>query len=234
MNKRILVTGASRGLGYFLAKRYLEKGEMVFAGVRSLSSANLTILKDMYPDTFIPIELEVSDTESVIKASQAVLNYTDRIDVVINNAAIHSDSSFEVLENADIDDCVSVYNINSVGPLRVVKAFLSLIRKSDSAKIINISSESGSIGSCGREKEFDYCMSKAALNMGSKLLSNYLKKDNVLVLAIQPGWMRTDMGGVNAMLDPYENACKLVDLFEQTNDLNSPIFIDNDGKELLW
>lgn len=234
MNKRILITGASRGLGYFLVKRYLEKEDMVFAGVRNLSSPNLVKLKEMYPNTFFPVELDVANTESVKKASQAVVAYTDRLDIIINNAAIHSDTSFDVLENADIDECLDVYNINSVGPLRVVKAFLTFIRKSNGAKIINISSESGSIGSCGREKEFDYCMSKAALNMGSKLLSNYLKKDNVLVLAIQPGWMRTDMGGLNAQLDPYETACKLVDLFERTNDLNSPIFIDNEGNELLW
>ena len=109
-----------------------------------------------------------------------------------------------------------------------------MIRGSQSGKIINISSESGSISTCQREKEFDYCMSKAALNMGTKLLANYLKKDNILVVSVHPGWMRTDMGGQNAHLDPYETACKLVDLLENINDVNSPNFIDNEGNLYPW
>jgi len=164
-----------------------------------------------------------------------VEKYTDHIDILINNAAIHSETSFEVLENADIDQCLEVYDINAVGPIRVVKAFLQLLKNSQAAQIINISSESGSISTCKREKEFDYCMSKAALNMGTKLLSNYLKKDNIKVLAVHPGWMRTDMGGSNAALDPYETACQLVNLFNQSNNQgDEPIFIDNTGNEFPW
>ena len=77
-------------------------------------------------------------------------------------------------------------------------------------------------------------MSKAALNMGTKLLSNYLKKDNIIVLSIHPGWMRTDMGGQNAHLDPYETACRLVELFNKPTDNEHPIFIDNNGNEYPW
>jgi NAD(P)-dependent dehydrogenase (short-subunit alcohol dehydrogenase family) len=77
-------------------------------------------------------------------------------------------------------------------------------------------------------------MSKAALNMGTKLLSNYLKKDNVIVLAVHPGWMRTDMGGSNADLDPYETACQLISVFEGITDTASPVFIDNKGQVYPW
>lgn len=133
-----------------------------------------------------------------------------------------------------MDECLEVYDVNAVGPLRVVKEFLGLIRLGTNPKIINISSESGSISTCGREKEFDYCMSKAALNMGTKLLSNYLKKGHVTVLAVHPGWMRTDKGGANADLDPYETACRLVDLFDTLQEKNTPIFIDNRGEAYPW
>jgi NAD(P)-dependent dehydrogenase (short-subunit alcohol dehydrogenase family) len=170
----------------------------------------------------------------VVNAASEISRFTDRIDILINNAAIHNDTSFEILEKADLDDCLQVYDVNSMGPLRVVKAFLTLLRKSKSGKIINISSESGSIGACGREKEFDYCMSKAALNMGTKLLSNYLKKDNIIVLAVHPGWMRTDMGGSNAELDPYETACRLTELFEGVNNTDNPVFVDNKGNVYPW
>lgn len=234
MNKKVFVTGASRGLGFYFTQKYLENGETVFAGARDTSSAKLQALKEKYPDTLIPVTLDVIDTESVNEAARIIGTYTEGIDIIINNAAIHSATSFEILERADIDDCLMTYDVNSLGPIRVVKACLSMIRKSSAGKIINISSESGSIGACGREKEFDYCMSKAALNMGAKLLANYLKKDNVIVLSIHPGWMRTDMGGPNAHLDPYETACQLVELFENTNTLDTPIFIDNEGQEYPW
>lgn len=233
MKQTILITGASRGLGFYLAKRYLETNNIVFAGVRDLDFPKLKELQESYPNTFIPIILEVSSTESINKASEKVKEHTDKIDILINNAAIHSESSYKILEETDLDECLEVYNVNSIGPIRVVKAFLSFIKENRNAKVFNISSESGSIGNCRREREFDYCMSKAALNMGTKLLSNYLKKDNILVFTIQPGWMRTDMGGPNAHLDPYENACCLVDLFASANE-ETPMFIDNKGNELPW
>ncbi|HWT75810.1 MAG TPA: SDR family NAD(P)-dependent oxidoreductase, partial [Mobilitalea sp.] len=91
--------------------------------------------------------------------------------------------------------------------------------------------------SCGTTKcvtEIDYSLSKAALNMETKLLSNYLKKDNIIVLAVHPGWMRTDMGGQRALLDPYETACQLVELFESINSTDNPIFIDNKGNVFPW
>lgn len=234
MERRILITGASRGLGFFFAQKYLEEGDIVFAGVRDLQSPNITTLKERYPNTLIPVELEVKSTESINKAVEIVKTYTDRVDMIINNAAVHSESSFEILEKADIDEGLEVYDINGLGPIRVVKAFVDLVRKSLQGKIINISSESGSLTTCNREKEFDYCMSKAALNMGTKLLANYLRKDSILVLSVHPGWMRTDMGGKNAHLDPYETACKLVELLDGINDINGPIFIDNTGKEYPW
>mgnify|MGYP000874517308 CR=1 FL=1 len=235
MVQSVLITGASRGLGYCFARKYLEDGALVFAGVRDMNSESLNLLKQQYPDKLIPVKLDVTATSIINEAVKMVEKYTDHIDILINNAAIHSETSFEVLENADIDQCLEVYDINAVGPIRVVKAFLQLLKNSQAAQIINISSESGSISTCKREKEFDYCMSKAALNMGTKLLSNYLKKDNIKVLAVHPGWMRTDMGGSNAALDPYETACQLVNLFNQSNNQgDEPIFIDNTGNEFPW
>ncbi len=234
MSRSILITGAARGLGLCFAKKYLKDGFMVFAGTRDLEAPKLKDLQREYPNAFLPVELEVTDTESVAAAARTVRSYTEKLDLIINNAAVHNSTSFEVLEKADLDDCLKVYDINSLGPLRVVKGFLPFLRNNPGAKVINISSESGSISTCGREKEFDYCMSKAALNMASKMLSNYLRKDQIIVLAVHPGWMRTDMGGGNAALDPYETACKLAYLFETRNDPDGPGFIDNQGNEYPW
>ena len=233
MKKEILVTGASRGLGFCFVKRYLEEGNRVFAGYRN-NAGGLKSLKQEYGALLELVVLDVADTASVEAAAMQIKELTNHLDIVINSAGIHSDTSFEILETTNLDDCSFVYNVNAVGPLRVAKAFLPLIRNGNAPKIINISSESGSITWSGRVKEFDYCMSKAALNMGSKLLSNYLKEDKISVLAVQPGWMRTDMGGPKADLDPYETAVKLVKLFQNIKDLDTPIFIDNEGQSIPW
>ena len=233
MKKEILITGASRGLGFCLVRRYLEEGSRVFAGYRGCNAEGLTSLKKEYGNLLEPVILDVTDTASVQAAAAKVAELTGHLDIIINSAGIHCDTSFDILEETNLDDCNSVYDVNAVGPLRVVKAFLPLIKKGTVPKIINISSESGSITWTGRVKEFDYCMSKAALNMGTKLLSNYLKEDKIIVVAVQPGWMRTDMGGPNADLDPYENAGKLAALFHRIEE-NHPVFIDNEGKAIPW
>jgi len=230
MNKKVLIAGASRGLGLFLTQRYLELGDTVFAGVRNTGAPHIAALAATYGGRLFPVEMDVSNTSSVTRAVTAVSEHTNTLDILINNAGIHCASSFAPLPEADLDDCLAVYNVNAIGPLRVIKAFDNFL--STGARIINISSESGSIGLSGRKTEFDYCMSKAAMNMSSKILQNGVADRGIKVLAIQPGWMRTDMGGTNADLDPYETACKLVDLFADY--AGGAIFLDNDGTELVW
>jgi len=234
MNKTVLVTGASRGLGFYFVKKYLEDGDTVFAGARDISADNLTELKKEFPDRLIPVTLDVADTKSVKEAAALVMEHTKKLDIVVNNAGIHSKSTHGTLEKLDVDDALPVLNTNSLGPLRVAQAFISLIRNSFLGKIINITSECGSCGTTKCVTEIDYSLSKAALNMETKLLSNYLKKDNIIVLAVHPGWMRTDMGGQRALLDPYETACQLVELFESINSTDNPIFIDNKGNVFPW
>jgi len=232
MANKVLIAGASRGLGRFLAQRYLENGDIVFAGVRDMGAPHIAELKAKFGERLVVVEMDVSDTDSVNAAVKAVLAHTDSLDMLIFNAGIHCGSSFEPLQDANLDDCLEVYNVNAVGSLRVIKGFDAFLH--DGAKFINISSESGSIGISGRTKEFDYCMSKAAMNMASKLLQNYFDDAGrkVRMLAVQPGWMRTDMGSMNADLDPYETACKLVDLFAAYD--GEALFVDNDGTRLPW
>ena len=235
MHGKVLITGASRGLGLCLAVRYLEVGGTVFACARDSASKPLAELKEKYGGFLIPVKMDVTSTEAVNQAAEIVARCTDKLDLIVNNAGIHSDTSFNAIESTDLDDCVTVYDVNAVGPLRVVKSFLPLIAKSEKGLIVNISSESGSISTAVRTKEFDYCMSKAALNMGTKLLHNYLKDKGVNIVTVHPGWMRTDMGGPNADLDPYENAVQLVELFNKIrDDTDGPVFIDNKGREYPW
>src|SRR5262249_57807923 len=125
-------------------------------------------------------------------------------------------------------------DVNALGPLRVVQAFLPLLRAGRSPLLVNVSSEAGSIGPAGRDREFDYCMSKAALNMATRLLGNYLS-GAVRVLALHPGWLRTDMGGPHAALDPDAVAETVSErLLGDDPAPSSSLFIDHQGRPLPW
>lgn len=236
MHKYVLITGASRGLGYALASQYLQKGYQVFACVRDIDHTQLLSLKNQYLDNLLIIPMDVALTSSVQEAAKQVSTHCNQLDLIINNAGIHPQGTLLALEEVNLDNGLEVYNVNAIGALRVAKEFLSLLSKGENPILLNISSEAGSIRNCPRSKEFHYCMSKAAMNMGSMLLQNYLKeKDNkIKVLAIHPGWIRTDMGGANADLDPLEVAEDILALTKMPHDINGPIYMDRFGKELEW
>lgn len=224
----VLITGASRGLGLALANSYAAEGFYVIACARNTFSINLQKLKEEYKDNLYIVPLDVASTDSVEKASVQVGQAVAGIDIIINNAAIHAEDSSLELEKANIDNCLEVYNVNTLGALRVAKAFLPLLEQGHSKILVNISSEAGSIANCYREKEFDYCMSKAAMNMQSKLLQNHLKTRDIKVLAIHPGWMRTDMGGPDADLAPIEAANSVRSIVEKyRSGQSSQLYIDN-------
>lgn len=235
MNKNVLIAGASRGLGFSLTCQYLKNGFTVFACARNVESIKLVTLKSEFKDSLIIIQMDVSSSQSVKDAASHIKSYCTKLDIVINNAGVHCEDSFEMLENVNLDNALEVYNINSIGALRVAKEFLGFLENGEDKILVNISSEAGSIGSCNRAKEFDYCMSKAALNMGSKILQNYIKEKGIKVLAVQPGWMRTDMGGTSADIDPNEAAECILKLVEDNkHNLESPVFVDRFGEALDW
>jgi NAD(P)-dependent dehydrogenase (short-subunit alcohol dehydrogenase family) len=231
--QRILITGASRGFGAALAASFAQRGARVFAGARHPRPV-LERTAARYPQSITIVGLDVSDGESVEQARAAVAAREQALDMVINNAAIRSPTVGNPIESIDFADVARTLDVNAVGPLRVVQAFLPLLRAGASPLLVNVSSEAGSIGPAGRDREFDYCMSKAALNMATRLLSNYLD-GAVHVLALHPGWLRTDMGGAHAALDPETTADIVADrlLLEQSHPSGFP-FIDYEGKPLSW
>lgn len=213
MNKTIIVTGAGRGLGYSIVVRHLEMKDYVYAYDYSLTDElkKLTEGSDLLKIN----QCDISSTESVTEAIQEVLKTGSQIDILYNVAGVFRFDDKVGLAETDLDLCASMYNINAVGALRVVKAALPLLRSE--SLVINISSEAGSIGACWREKEYSYCMSKAALNMGAKIMSNEFSKKSIRILNLHPGWMRTAMGGSRALassdsISPQESAMHIVNI----------------------
>jgi NAD(P)-dependent dehydrogenase (short-subunit alcohol dehydrogenase family) len=239
MSKFACVTGADRGLGLGLVMKLLDKGYTVFAG-RYLKDWNeLERLKTLFEERLYIVDLDNTNETSVRVAREFIESKTDTLDVLINNAAILGDTEKTILDDLDFEEMKQVFNVNTLGPLRVSNALISLILKGEDKLIVNISSEAGSISDCERESWFGYCMSKSALNMQCAVMHNKLKKLGGQVLAIHPGWVKTYMRGKvdeAAALTPEQSAEHIVELIHNHEKYKSekPAYVDYSGKEMKW
>ena len=236
--QHVLITGTGRemALGFNFVRRYLENGDVVIATIRRPSQA-LEQLQKQYPDTLHILTMDLSSTDSVNEAFAQAEKLVPCLDLIINNAVTTSPDINKELEDFDLDTICPAFNVATVGPLRVIKTFLPLLKKAPgTALIANISSEAGSIGKCYRTTYIDYGMSKAALNMATKTLHNKFKDDPRLnILCVHPGWVRTNEGNAKAPFGSYEQAETLRLLFEKKRcDKTGPIFVTHDGEEYPW
>jgi len=196
----ILITGASRGLGFGLVQQYAEahNKNQVFAGVRSVNgttSKGLISFAKTHTNVHI-IPLDVSNDQSVVDSVSHVTKLVNHIDVIVNNASHLGRPDGVKTTSADL---VTTYRTNVVGPLLVVQAYLPLLQASSEAKVIIVSSTVGSNSLASKYVAsgfYSYYTSKAALNYLNNLLSHAIP--NILFLAIHPGWVDTDMGGAAA------------------------------------
>lgn len=238
MKQNVLITGTGRemALGFNFVRRYLEQGDTVFACVRKPSEA-LEQLREGYPETLHILTMDIGSTESVNAAAEEAARLVPCLDLIINNAVTTSPDTNKELEEFDLDTVMPALNVATVGPLRVIKAFLPLLKKSEgTALIVNISSEAGSIGACYRSTYIDYGMAKAALNMATKTLHNKFKDDPKMnIICVHPGWMRTNPGNAKAPFDPYEHAETMRLMFEEKrHDKEGPIFVTYSGEAYPW
>lgn len=232
MQPSILITGADRGLGLSLTKHFLSLDFRVFAGCfqpsrlldqLKLSTQSLTILP-----------LDITDADSIQAALNVVALETDCLDILLNNAGIHLETHRPPLESTDLEVVRRTFEVNAMGPLRMTKAFFPLLSRGGRKIIANISSEAGSIADCWRKSEYGYSMSKAALNMQTRILHNDLSPQDFTVLAVHPGWMRTEMGGMDADIDAAESAAGIAALILKENPAEAGIYLDYLGSPLQW
>lgn len=231
----ILLTGANRGLGYYLTKIGLEKGHKMFAGIRDKTPETtqlLLMLKEEYQDKLSMIEIDVTEESTISGAVQFLKEKDEKVDVIINNAGILLQRDKNI-EDLDLDEVMRSFDINTLGPIRIIKHFLPLLMQGENQSIINISSEAGSITNA-YNPDYPYGMSKVALNMLSEKLNVYLKEKDINVFAIHPGWMKTDMGGKKAPTDPSDTASNIFKIIERKVEVTSKyVFIDHKGKPMI-
>lgn len=215
----ILITGASRSLGLCLAVTAAQRGHTVIAGVRDRSKLDEQAQHMLQHTNIEIVTLNVQDEQSVSACAADISQRYGKLDAVINNAAI-SLGDQDTIEQVNLDELAQTMDVNLYGPIRVVKHCLPLLRQGTHASILNVSSDRGSMTKVHeRSRFYAYSLSKSALNMFSQMIALYVKEADIQVLAVHPGWMRTDMGGPNADLDPMTCAEKLCDLAERTQEV---------------
>jgi NAD(P)-dependent dehydrogenase (short-subunit alcohol dehydrogenase family) len=187
-----LVTGANRGIGLEVVRQLAERGFTAVLGSRDLEKGRAAAegLGDLDVDTR---RLDVADPDSVRELAGELEEAYGRLDVLVNNAAIHYDP-WQRGVDADLDLVHEALETNLFGAWRTTQACLPLLRRSQHGRIVNVSSGSGSLSSMGAGTPA-YSVSKAALNALTRILAAELRGDGILVNAVCPGWVATDMGG---------------------------------------
>ena len=230
--KNLFLTGANRGIGLALVQEALSRDYRIFAGCRQPEkAADLQALAAAYPDRLIPIPIDITDDASIEAAAAMVAGRAKGVDVLINNAGVFPRG--ERIANLDARTMLRTYHVNSVGPMIVVQKFLPLLRASQQAKILNITSQLGSI-TLHMSNHYSYNSSKAALNMLTRILASELKPTGILAVVVHPGWVQTDMGGSAAPLKPAESARGILNLAQRLGMRDTGEFFTWDGRKHPW
>ncbi|WP_030264376.1 SDR family NAD(P)-dependent oxidoreductase [Streptomyces sp. NRRL B-24484] len=189
-----LVTGANRGIGHETARRLAELGHTVLLCARRAADAERAAAElAELPGAVLPRRLDITDADGVDALARSVEAEFGRLDVLVNNAAINYDPAERAVD-VDLDEVRRTLETNLFGAWKMVQAFRPLLGRSARPRVVNVSSESGSLAEMtGGEPA--YGISKAALNALTRKLADELRAERILVNAVCPGWVATDMGG---------------------------------------
>ncbi|MFE2045811.1 SDR family oxidoreductase [Streptomyces sp. NPDC059477] len=189
-----VVTGANRGIGHEVVRQLADRGHRVVLGSRDLAKGEAAAARiDPGGGRVTPVRLDIADPASVDTLGTWVAERFGRADVLVNNAAILYDTWARAV-TADLAEVRRALDTNLFGAWRVTQALLPLLERSPRARIVNVSSEGGSLASMSGGIPA-YAVSKASLNALTRLLAGELRGRGVLVNAVCPGWVATDMGG---------------------------------------
>ncbi len=231
--QNILITGANRGLGLGFVKKFLENKAKVFCTTRSTeNSKKLLDYKKNYPNNLEIIELDLLNENSANILSNALAELP--IDIFLNNAGVIGNSSSQYFSAVSSKTWLEVLKVNLISPLMITQKIIRNIEKSSDKKIYFLSSKVGSIQDNRSGGMYIYRSSKTALNQVVKSLSIDLKPIGISVIALHPGWVRTDMGGHNALISVEESVKGMMKVISNTSIKNSGQFLNYDGKEIPW
>ena len=231
--RNCLISGANRGIGLEFTRQLLARGEHVIAACRHPGKATaLNALAGEHPGRLHVLPLDVADPKSrasLVHDLPLVLG-DDRLDLLVNNAGVlHSGERFSHVEAAILEDS---FRTNAIGPFLLAQALAPLLK--DGARIANLSSVMASIASRGEFRSPSYCASKAAQNMLTVQLAQAVAARGIVVLALHPGWVQTEMGGEHATVPTADAVRGLLQVVDGATPAQSGSFLDWRGGALPW
>lgn len=225
----VFITGANRGLGLEFTTQYAADGWQVIACCRAPNKADaLQVLAKAHQNITV-LALDVADFTQIDALADKLKGQA--IDVLINNAGVYPASSFESL---NMDDWAFAFRVNSMAPFKMIHAFKNHIGNSALKKAVTLSSKMGSIDDNSGGGSYIYRSSKTAVNMVIKSLSIDLKPLGISVVTLHPGWVQTDMGGPNGLINTQTSVNGLRLVIDHVTIESSGKFIAYDGKEIAW
>jgi NAD(P)-dependent dehydrogenase (short-subunit alcohol dehydrogenase family) len=232
--RRSLVTGANRGLGLEFVRQLLARGDRVVATCRHPGKATaLNALAGEHPGRLHVLPLDVADPRAIAELQRELLLLADdgeRLDLLVNGAGVlHSGERFGSVSAVNLDDS---FRTNAMGPFLLTQALAT--RLADGARVANITSQLGSIANTTRFGTPSYDISKAAQNMATALLAAALRERGIVVVALHPGWVQTDMGGAGATVTPADSVAGLLRVIDGLKQTDSVRFLDWRGQSLPW
>lgn len=222
MPQTYLVTGASRGIGAELVRQLAARGDRPLATLRPPAPHP--------PGAARTLPLEVSDQTSIDALARALEGTP--LDVLINNAGVSSQSATLALTTAE--ELARCFAINATSPVIVAKALLPALRAGSRRLIVNVSTQLASIANNSGGSSYAYRASKTALNQLTVCMANELRTEGFTVVAMHPGWVKTDMGGPKAPLSPEQAVGHILATIDRLTPADSGRFLNYDGAPMPW
>jgi len=239
--RRVVVTGANRGLGLEFARQLAARGDDVVAAARHPKTADaLNKLASKSAGRVTVVRLDVGDPEDIAAAALHIGERFDAVDLLINNAGVWTApdqpdrASSGPLADLRPDAVLEVLRINAVAPIVVTQALAPCLAAAGQGVVVNISSGLGSTRGATSRGNIAYAMSKAALNMLTAHLAAELAGQGTIVVSMSPGWVATDMGGPSAPLEPPESVKGMLNVADALTPAQSGTFLDHAGAVLPW
>jgi NAD(P)-dependent dehydrogenase (short-subunit alcohol dehydrogenase family) len=230
MSQKYLITGANRGIGLALVRQLLADGHNVIATARQpQESADLKELEMIHRENISLAQIDVNSDESVEGCAAILRDLVGSIDVLINNAGLFPEEGDETLAEMTPQLFRDAFETNVLGPFRMVRAFLSMLENTENPRIVNISSGAGSISEKEDYSYYAYSTSKAALNMLTRAMAAELKPNGICVVALSPGWVKTAMGGPNALISAERSAAAIAKTIAGLTLKQTSTFMGRDG-----
>jgi NAD(P)-dependent dehydrogenase (short-subunit alcohol dehydrogenase family) len=230
LSEHWVVSGANRGIGLELVRQLAARGERVTATLRNEAARD--VLKASLAAQHARVDTRLFDIRDGAAMLSVAETVAGPIDVLVANAGVAGPSPQTPLE-LDFEKALDVFSVNTLGPLRLVRAFLPRFAGAANPRIALVSSRLGSTADI-RPTSAVYAASKIALNKFAQCLAEELKPKGIAVIALHPGWVRTDMGGPNAPLSVQESVSGIIATLDALTLADSGGFLDHRGESLDW